>query len=123
MIGVWVALAGSLGAVARFVVDGELVHRFRWTTPWQVLLVNVTGSMLIGLIAGIVAAGHADRTWLSLVGTGFCGGYTTFSTVSVETVTLLRTGRTGAAVAFGGANLLLSLLACAIGLGAGHLLG
>lgn len=93
MTAVWVALAGSVGAVVRFVVDTVLRERFAVRLPWPTMLVNVTGSLLLGILTGLVVFHHVPASWLTVVGVGFCGGYTTFSTTSVDTVRLIVQGR------------------------------
>ncbi|MGU3290903.1 fluoride efflux transporter CrcB [Williamsia sp. M5A3_1d] len=123
MIAVLVTLAGALGAVARFGVDGELRHRFGWSTPWQTTIINVTGSFALGVVAALVTGAGVDADWQAVVGTGFCGGYTTFSTASVETVTLLRSRRVGAGIGYAAVSLVLSLAACAAGLGMVYAIG
>lgn len=117
MIAVLVAVAGALGAVLRLVVDGECKHRFGWSTPWQTAIINVSGSFLLGVLAGLVTGAGVGADWQVLLGTGFCGGYTTFSTASVETVGLLRAHRPVAALAYAVVSLVISLAACAAGLG------
>ncbi len=117
MTPVLVALTGALGAVLRLVVDGEIKHRFGWSTPWQTAIINVTGSLLLGVLAGLVTGAGIGADWQVVVGTGFCGGYTTFSTASVETVGLLRTRRPLAAMCYAAVSLGISLAACAAGLG------
>lgn len=109
------ALAGGLGAVARFVVDGAT--RERWgDDPYGVLIVNVTGSLLLGLVAGLVLFAGAPGELRLVVGTGFCGGFTSFSTTSVDTVRLAAQGRVGAALANAVGTLVLTLLAGGAGL-------
>lgn len=90
MTAVWVALAGALGAVARFEVDGAVQQR--WTTrfPWATFSINVTGSLLLGVLTGLTLFHGAPGDLRLIAGTGFCGGYTTFSTASVEAVRLLQ---------------------------------
>ncbi|WP_187588266.1 fluoride efflux transporter CrcB [Gordonia sp. OPL2] len=88
-----VMLAGAFGAVARFVVDGALKGRGPTTYPWATLLINVTGSLLLGVLAGLVIFHSAPNEWKTIIGTGFCGGYTTFSTASFETVRLAEGSR------------------------------
>ncbi|WP_316671214.1 CrcB family protein [uncultured Propionibacterium sp.] len=83
------AAAGGLGAVARFVVDAVIRSRLRTELPLGTILVNLAGSLLLGLITGLVVTGGDDRLAL-VAGTGFCGGFTTFSTASVEIVRLSR---------------------------------
>ncbi|MCF8603185.1 CrcB family protein [Gordonia sp. HY442] len=112
MIAALVVIAGALGSVVRFVVDD--VSRRRWPGAFggPVLAINVTGSLLIGVTAGIVMFHGASSDWQAVVGTGFCGGYTTFSTSVLDT---LRTGgRRGLLYAM--LTLVGSVGACAIGL-------
>ncbi|MFN8074782.1 MAG: CrcB family protein [Kineosporiaceae bacterium] len=124
MIALAVALAGSAGAVARFVVDAEvrawLARRHpasRWTRlPAGTVVINVTGSFLLGLVTGFVLFGGATPTWAKVVGSGFCGGYTTFSTASVETLRLLQERRWRAAAANAAGTAVLSVAAAARGL-------
>jgi CrcB protein len=93
MIAVWVVLAGSLGSVARFVLDG-IVRSLRASVfPWGTLLINVSGSLLLGFLTGATLAGLIPSSALTVFGVGFCGGYTTFSTASLETIRLVQNGR------------------------------
>ena len=92
------ALAGGAGAVVRFLVDGLGRARFRTALPWGTILINVSGSLLLGFLAGAVMRNHALSSLQAVLGTGFLGGYTTFSTASVETVRLVQSGRTGLAL-------------------------
>lgn len=88
----WVALAGSAGAAVRFVVDGTI--RARWATrmPVGTLAINLAGSWLLGLLTGLVVFHHAPSQLTLIAGTGLCGGFTTFSTASFETVRLVQQG-------------------------------
>ena len=116
MITIWVSLAGSAGAVARFSLDGAVRGRRTTTFPWGTLIINVSGSLLLGVLTGLVLF-RGDPTNLKLIlGTGFCGGYTTFSTASFETVRLIQRGllRAAAGNAFG--SLILTVGAGALGL-------
>ena len=88
MIGVLLALAGGLGAVTRFVVDGVVARHNRLPFPLGTVVINVSGALLLGALTGLVMR-HAGLADLKVVlGTGFLGGYTTFSTASVEAVRL-----------------------------------
>jgi len=87
------ALAGGAGAAARFLVDGLVRARFRTALPWGTIAINVSGSLLLGLLAGLVMRHHAPASLQAVLGTGFLGGFTTFSTASVETVRLVQSGR------------------------------
>lgn len=114
-----VMIAGALGAVLRFVVDGSL-QRFRERFPWGTLLINVTGSFIIGVLAGAVIFHGAPDELKAVAGTGFCGGYTTFSTASVETVRLAQQRRPVAALTYAGTSLGGSVLGCVLGLLLAH---
>jgi CrcB protein len=98
-----VALGGALGSVARYLVAGA-VHRVAQPFfPYGTVVVNVTGCLAIGLIAGLVnergVIGPGARLFLLV---GVLGGYTTFSTFGFETFELLRTSQYGAAAANAG---------------------
>lgn len=82
--------AGGLGAGARYLLDGAVMRGRRDAFPLGILVVNAVGSLLLGFLTGLAAPG---AWWLTVVGVGFLGGFTTFSTVSVDTVRLARRGR------------------------------
>ncbi len=105
------ALAGGLGAGSRYSLDAWLRPRFSSRLPWSTLLINITGSFALGLVLGI----GASSAWLTIAGTGFLGGYTTFSTASVETVHLALDGRRTAAAVNALAMLALGVAAAAVG--------
>lgn len=86
-------VAGGLGAVARFVIDALVRERTSGALPWGTIAINLSGSFLLGLLTGLVAARALPADVQLVVGTGFLGGYTTFSTASVETVRLLQERR------------------------------
>ena len=85
-----IAVAGGLGAVARMVVDGLIKSRMGGAIPWGTIAINVSGSLLLGFAAGLAAGQMLPEEWFLIVGTGFLGGYTTFSTASFETVRLVQ---------------------------------
>lgn len=82
-----VALAGGLGSALRYLTDNALPARLRARFPWGTALVNLTGSLLLGLLAGTASHG-LPSFWTDVLGIGVIGGYTTFSTASIETVRL-----------------------------------
>lgn len=103
---VLLAVGGGAGANARFYLGRAVAEWQLWhggvTFPWGTFVINVSGSALLGFLAA-ACLGHADptrRVWYVLLGTGFCGGFTTFSTFSVEALDLIREERTGAALAY-----------------------
>ena len=115
MMPFFIAIAGGLGAVSRFAVDTWL-KRLLSHWPLGTIAINVTGSLVLGLITGW-SIGHAGFVnWHAVLGTGFLGGYTTFSAASVETMRFLRDKRIFAACLHGGGMLIVSVLAAALGL-------
>ncbi|MGJ3188919.1 fluoride efflux transporter CrcB [Paenarthrobacter sp. FR1] len=109
------ALAGGVGAAVRFIVDGLIRARVKTALPWGTILINVTGSLVLGFLAGLVMRGQAPESLLLIVGTGFLGGYTTFSTASLETIRLVQSGRTRVALVNGLGTMAASVLAAASG--------
>jgi fluoride exporter len=110
-----VSVAGGIGAIARLVVDGIVKAHVRARFPVGTLLINVTGSFLLGVVAGLAMRGIVDPTWHALLGTGFMGGYTTFSTASVDAVRLLLDRRWGPAIGYGLGGFAAALAAVALG--------
>ena len=112
-----IALGAAGGANARYWLTSLFVDRFGPTFPWGTLVINLSGSLLIGVVlAVILARGETDPTLRLLLVTGFLGAYTTFSTYTYDTVRLLETGRLGAALANALGSLGLGLAAAAVGL-------
>lgn len=110
-----VAVGGGAGAALRFVLDG-LVKARMTRFPLGTLVINVTGSLVLGLLTGLGQAGTLALPAVAVLGTGMMGGYTTFSTASVETVQLARSGKRGLAVLNGLGMLVVSVGAAALGL-------
>ena len=115
MIPLLVGLAGGLGAAARFSLDSWITSRWRAPLPVGTVIINVTGSLLLGLLTGW-ALRTSGAEVLAVLGTGFLGGYTTFSTASVEAARLARSGRGLGAVVHAIAMVLLGLGAALLGL-------
>ncbi|MGI8810137.1 MAG: fluoride efflux transporter CrcB [Acidimicrobiales bacterium] len=90
----WVAFvaAGAVGALARYLVDGLVGDRAEGAFPWGTFLINATGSLLLGVLSGLTLYHAFPKTPEVVLGTGFCGAYTTFSTFTFETVRLLEEG-------------------------------
>ncbi|WP_415945494.1 fluoride efflux transporter CrcB [Selenomonas montiformis] len=123
-----VFLGGGLGAVCRYLVTTQIGARFGTMFPWGTLSVNLLGSLLMGWILGLIllltertgsGLGEAARLLLTV---GFLGGFTTFSSFSMETLTLLRGGSLFYALANIGMNVILGLLAAWLGLSLSRML-
>jgi CrcB protein len=108
-------LVGGLGAATRFVVDGWFRGRWAGRLPLATIAINVSGSLVIGLLAGAMATGTLPVTTYTIAATGFCGGYTTFSTAMIETVRLAQAGDRRRAVANAVGTLLLTVAAASLG--------
>jgi CrcB protein len=118
----YVALGGGTGAVLRYQIGRLMTHWLgpeRITAfPWGTMTINVTGSVLMGVLAGILARhGEGGEFWRLLIGIGVLGGYTTFSSFSLELILLIERQAWGFAFAYA----LGSVLAGAIGLWLGLL--
>jgi CrcB protein len=118
-----VAVAGGLGAVARFVVDGVVRQVVPVRYPLATTVVNLTGSLLLGVVLGLTLAQALPERWHVMLGAGFLGGYTTFSTASVETVRLAQERRAGAALVHAFGLPLAAVAVAAVGLWLGVNLG
>ena len=112
-----VALASAVGAPARYLIDRFVATRNRGVFPWGTLVINVTGAFVLGVLVGMGAHHGLSKQAVVVLGTGFCGAYTTFSTFSVETVRLVEERAFAKAVANVAVSLLAGLLAAAAGLG------
>ncbi len=88
-----IALAGGLGAVLRLLLDGIIRAHVSGNLPWGTIIINLSGSLLVGLLTGLVTVHIMPEAWHLVIGTGFLGGYTTFSTASFETIRLLQERR------------------------------
>ena len=117
----WVAIGGALGTTARYWLSGVVARSVGETFPWGTLVINVTGSFVIGFFGALTGpdgrlfVGSTARQFVMI---GFCGGYTTFSSFSIQTLSLLRDGEWLRA----GANIVLSVVLCLVGVWLGHFL-
>lgn len=118
-----VALGGGLGAAGRFVADGAVRARWRGAFPLATFLINVTGSLLIGLLNGAHLFHGFGSVWFVALSSGVCGGYTTFSTAMVETVRLARADEVRWAVLNAVGTLVACVAAAAVGVGLMWLVG
>ncbi|MEK6312447.1 MAG: fluoride efflux transporter CrcB [Curtobacterium sp.] len=110
-----VAVGGGIGAALRFLLDGAVKARVTGF-PLGTLVINVSGSLVLGVLTGAGQSGGLALPVVAVLGTGMMGGYTTFSTASVETVQLLRSGKSRLAVLNGLGMLVVSVGAAALGL-------
>jgi CrcB protein len=110
------ALAGAVGAPARYLLDGYLLRRTRGGFLLGTLVVNVSGSLVLGFITGLALYHAFPATPKTILGAGFCGAYTTFSTFAYETVRLVEARRLERARTYLVASLLLPALAAAAGM-------
>lgn len=110
-------VGGGLGAGARYLTDGLVMRGRREAFPLGILVVNVVGSFVLGLLTG--ASSLVGPVWLSVAGIGVLGGFTTFSTVSVESALLLQRGRRD----WGWLNLLGTLAAGVVAAAVGIMIG
>ena len=117
MLAVWVTLAAGAGAVARYLVDQAVTRRVAGRFPLGTLAVNVSGALLLGLVTGLALHHGLDGDVASVLGTGFAGGYTTFSTYVWESLALAEEGRLPAGAAYAVGSYVVGLLAAAVGLG------
>ncbi|MFF2841840.1 fluoride efflux transporter CrcB [Paenarthrobacter sp. NPDC057981] len=115
-------LAGGVGAAARFLVDGLIRAKVKTALPWATIVINVSGSLVLGFLAGLMMRGETPESLYLVLGTGFLGGYTTFSTASLETIRLVQSGRTGLALLNGLGSMVASVVAAAAGVGGSFLL-
>jgi CrcB protein len=113
-----VLLGGAIGAPMRYLTDLFVQSRHDSVFPWGTFAVNVLGSLILGITAGVVTDLGSPPWVLALVGTGLCGALTTFSTFGFETIRLLEEGSVLTAVSNCVASLMVGLGACAGGFAA-----
>jgi len=114
----WVAFGGALGSVARFALGNAMTVVLGAQFPWGTLLINVIGSFVISFFS--MLTGTAGRFGLPyearvFVTVGICGGFTTFSSFSLQTVELARAGQPGRAAVYVAVSMILCITACALG--------
>jgi CrcB protein len=119
----WVGLGSAFGGMARFWVSGIVAERVGQRFPWGTIIINITGSMIIGILYALTSpegrlnTSRVIATQLLMV--GVCGGFTTFSSFSLQTLTLAREGQW----LWAGGNVLISVVACLTAVWLGFLLG
>ncbi len=116
---IWIALGSALGGLARYWLSGVIARRFGEAFPVGTLVVNASGSFVIGFLAALTDP--VGRVWMNasarqFLMMGLCGGYTTFSSFSLQTLNLAREGEW----LYAGANVVCSVLFCLLAVWFGH---
>lgn len=119
-----IAVGGATGSVLRYLVGRFVSPQTAGATHWhwQTLIVNLTGAFLIGLLLAVAARHGWPGWWRPLVAVGLLGGFTTFSTFSLEVVEMGMAGEPALAAGYAGASLGFGVLGCLLGLTIGRLL-
>jgi fluoride exporter len=119
----WVGLGGAVGAITRYIFGLWIAERLGTSLPWGTMVVNVTGSLVIGLIlTTLTDRVVADPAWRLLLVVGFLGGYTTFSSYTFEALTLASAGGWIMALAYVLGSNVVGLLAVVLGVAMAHAL-
>ena len=119
------AAAGGAGAALRFILDGAIRSRMKTSVPVGTMVINISGSLFLGILIGVIGSINVLESGQDLpplflvIGIGFLGAYTTFSTASLETVRLIQTRKTRQALISGLGTLFLAVAAAAAGIGIG----
>ena len=117
LLAILVGLAAALGALARYLLDQTVARKWESSFPWGTWVINISGSFILGLITGLALHHGLDAHVVSVLGTGVCGGYTTFSTFNFETIRLTEDGSLVGAVGNIAGSIAAGLVAAAAGLG------
>lgn len=123
---IWVAIGGAIGTLLRYQINLMFTARFGEAMPWGTIFINISGSFAIGLFAALTEAGGRwpvppeIRTFILV---GLCGGYTTFSSFSLQTLTLIQSGEILRAISNVVASVVICLLAVWIGFASPSWLG
>lgn len=119
----WVAVGSMVGGMSRFWVSRVVAERVGETFPWGTVFINISGSFLIGLLYALTLPDgrlNTSRSFvIQLCMVGLCGGYTTFSSFSLQTLTLLRDKEW----LWAGGNVAISVVACMVSVWLGFILG
>lgn len=106
-----VGIGGAIGSILRYLASTGIQNKFLSAFPYGTMFVNISGCFLIGIIYALAARSNISPEWRLLLATGICGGYTTFSTFSYESMSLLRDGEIFYATAYITVSVVLGLLA------------
>jgi fluoride exporter len=118
-----VAVGGAVGSVMRYGVGKVMGPAADNAVPWHTFAVNVTGAFVIGLLLVLAARQGWPGWWRPLLAVGVLGGYTTFSTFSLEVVELALRGQAGLAAGYAVGSVVLGLVGCAAGIALGRAVG
>ena len=117
-----VAVGGALGALSRYGVDSWIERHTESAFPWATFTINISGCLAVGFLIAAFVDRHRAPEWLRIgVVVGFCGGYTTFSTFSQETLDLVETRAVAVAASYVGASVALGVAAVLVGTRLGRL--
>jgi fluoride exporter len=106
-----VGIGGAIGSILRYLASTGIQNKFLSSFPYGTMCVNISGCFLIGIIYALATRGNVSPEWRFFLATGICGGYTTFSTFSIESIELLRDGEIFYATTYIASSLVLGLLA------------
>jgi CrcB protein len=126
MIYLYVAIGGALGSMSRFWLANAMAVWAGAEFPWGTLLINILGSFVISFFGSLTgsfprfAVPYEARIFVTV---GLCGGFTTFSSFSLQTVELVKTGQPGRAALYVAASVILCLAVCALGFFAAAMVG
>ncbi len=112
-----VFLGAGLGGVARYALGGWIQQAAGAAFPWGTLVINITGSLLLGFLVALLENIGTSAAWRLFLTIGFCGGYTTFSTFSYESMRLLQDGQWARASAYVAGSTAFSIAAAFAGFG------
>ncbi len=114
----FVALGGAFGAVSRYLLNGELLRRLGSAWPYGVFTINVLGGLLMGVLVGVLAhrGGMHQEKWRLLIGVGVLGGFTTFSSFSLDVALMIERRDWTQAIFYSLASVVLSVLALFAGM-------
>jgi fluoride exporter len=116
-----VGLGGSVGSISRYVISRAVDKRLELLVPYGTLVVNVVGSFILGLVFSLTLKGTDDREiWRLLLGVGFCGGFTTFSSFALENFLLLQQKQAGEFILYTTFSFALCLGGVALGVWLGN---
>ena len=115
MTALLVFLGAGLGGIARLGLGTMVQQAAGPGFPWGTLIVNVTGSLLLGFLYMLLEGNASAAQWRAFLGIGFCGGYTTFSTFSYETVLMLQAGNWNRALAYALGSVMVCVIATLAG--------